>query len=56
LAALDSTQFTIGAVCAGLALVAYIGYKIIKKTIILALAALLAISAAGGVGAFYVWG
>ena len=56
MAALDSTQFTIGAVCAGLALLAYIGYKIVKRTIMLALAATLAIAAAGGVGAFYIWG
>jgi len=42
-----------GAVCVGLALAAYIGYKIVKKTIMLALAAFLAITAAGGLGAFY---
>lgn len=53
MAALDSTQFTVGAVAAGLAMVAYIGYKIVKQTIILALAAVLAVVAAGGVGAFY---
>ena len=53
---LDSTQLTIGAVCAGLAIVAYIGFKIIKRTIMLALATLLAVVAAGGVGAFYFWG
>jgi len=52
----DSSQLTIGAICAGLAMVAYIGYKIVKQTIILALAAVLAFAAAGGVGAFYIWG
>lgn len=53
--ALDSSQFTFGAICAGLALVAYVGYKIVKKTIVLALAAFLAFAAAGGVGAFYIF-
>jgi hypothetical protein len=54
--AFDSTQLTIGAVCAGLAIVAYIGFKIVKRTIMLFLATVLAVAAAGGVGAFYVWG
>ncbi len=49
----DSSQLMFGAVCVGLALAAYIGYKIVKKTIMLALAAFLAVAAAGGLGAFY---
>lgn len=53
---MDSPQLVAGAVLAGLALVVYIGYRIVKQTIVLALAALLAFAAAGGVGAYYVWG
>jgi hypothetical protein len=52
----DSTQLTMGAVCAGLAIAAYIGFKIIKRTIMLALATVLAVVAAGGLGAFYFLG
>jgi hypothetical protein len=52
----DSSQLMFGAVCVGLALAAYIGYKIVKKTIMLALTAFLAVAAAGGLGAYYVLG
>lgn len=52
----DSPLVILGAVAAGLALVAYVGYKIIKRTVMLAFAALLATAAAVGVGAYYIWG
>lgn len=52
---LDQPQLLIGGIFAALALGAYVVFTIIKRTVMLALAALLAVVAAGGVGAFYFW-
>jgi hypothetical protein len=52
---LDSTQLTLGMVCAGLAIGAWIVFKVIKKTIMLVLAIFLALGAAGGAGGYYFW-
>jgi hypothetical protein len=46
---------TVGVVLAVLAIAAWIVFKIIKRTIMLALAVLLAVGAAGGAGAYYWW-
>jgi hypothetical protein len=52
---LNSPQLGVGAVFAVLAVGAYVVFTIIKKTIMLALATLLAVTAAGGIGAYYLW-
>jgi hypothetical protein len=52
---LDSSQFTLAGVAAGTLLVAYVGFKIIKKTIMLGLFLLLALTAAGGGAYLYYW-
>ncbi len=53
MAALDSSQIAIGVICAVLAVAAYIGYKIVKSTIMLFLAGVLALAALGGGGYFF---